>query len=134
MEDIGIRIFIIAVILTSVVLIKLVSRINKGHLTPSKKVNRDVLPSWKPGKQSIVFFTHDSCHECEKLQKPALNFLKSPHTQIFTINASQDRALASYFQIFTVPTTIILDGYGESKFINHGYTSEKILSEQLKNL
>jgi len=134
MEDLGIRLFIVAFILTAIILIKLLFRLKKGNLTESKKVNRELLPSWQPGKQSIVFFTNDSCYECEKLQKPALNLLEKQDTQIFTINASIDRTLASYFKILTVPTTIVLDNHGVSQFINHGYTSEKILSAQLKEV
>jgi thioredoxin 1 len=97
-------------------------------------LNRYLLPSWQPGKQAIVYFTNDSCHECEKLQKPALNLLEATDTQIFTINASLDKTLASYYKILTVPTTIILDNYGEAQFMNHGYTNEKILSAQLEQV
>jgi thiol-disulfide isomerase/thioredoxin len=134
MEDISIRLFIIAFILTSVIFVKIMSKINKRNLTKSKKLNRDLLPSWQPGKQAIVYFTNDSCHECEKLQKPALNLLEATDTQIFTINASLDKTLASYYKILTVPTTIILDNYGEAQFMNHGYTNEKILSAQLEQV
>ena len=86
---------------------------------------------WKPGKESIMFFTNDTCVECEKLQKPAINQLKTKNTQIFTINASEDMTLVNYYRILTVPTTIILDDQGVPQFINQGYTNEKILSEQL---
>jgi len=131
MEDLSIRLFVVALILTVIIFIKLVSRITKHNLLKSKKVNRNLLPSWQPGKQSIVYFTNDSCHECEKLQKPALNFIQAKNTQLFTINASIDSALANYYKILTVPTTIVLNNQGVSQFINHGYTTEKILTEQL---
>ena len=134
MEDISIRLFVIIFILTSVIFVKIISKINKRNLTKSKKLNRDLLPSWQPGKQAIVYFTNDSCHECEKLQKPALNLLEATDTQIFTINASLDKTLASYYKILTVPTTIILDNYGEAQFMNHGYTNDKILSSQLEQI
>ena len=62
MEDISIRLFVVVFILTSVIFVKIVSRINKRNLTKSKKLNRDLLPSWQPGKQAIVYFTNDSCH------------------------------------------------------------------------
>ena len=134
MGDIVIRLFVVLFILTAIIFIKLLSKKNIKDLSKLKRVNRDLLPSWQPGKQSIVFFTNHSCYECEKLQKPALNLLEKQDTQIFTINASLDQTLANYFKILTVPTTIVLDNHGVSQFINHGYTSEKILSAQLKKL
>lgn len=134
MGDIVIRLFVVLFILTAIIFIKLLSKKNIKDLSKLKRVNRDLLPSWQPGKQSIVFFTNYSCYECEKLQKPALNLLEKQDTQIFTINASLDQTLANYFKILTVPTTIVLDNHGVSQFINHGYTSEKILSAQLKKL
>ena len=132
MEDFSIRLFIVVFILTAVIFVKIASGVNKRNLTKSKKLDRDLLPSWKPGRHAIVYFTTDSCYECEKLQKPAINLLEAKDTQIFTINASLDRALTSYYQILTVPTTIILDRYGQTQFMNYGYTSEKVLSAQLE--
>lgn len=131
MENLSIRLIIVAIILATIICLKFISIRNKSKLADKQKVNRDLLPMWQPGKESIMFFTNDTCVECEKLQKPAINRLKTKNTQIFTINASEDMTLVNYYRILTVPTTIILDNQGVPQFINQGYTNEKILSEQL---
>ena len=112
----------------------MISTLNKQKISGSQKVNSDLIPFWQPGKESIMFFTNDNCHECEYLQKPALKQLQTKNTQIFTINAADDLRLANYFRILTVPTTIILDNQGVPQFINQGYTNENILSEQLSQI
>jgi thioredoxin 1 len=134
MEDLSVRIIIVTAILATIILLKLISMQNERNFAEKQKVNRDLLPLWQPGKESIMFFTNNTCMECEKLQKPAINELKDKDTQIFTINAAEDTKLADYFRILTVPTTIILDNQGTPQFINQGYTSEKILSEQLDRI
>ncbi len=134
MEDISIRLLVVVLIFATIIFIKFISRISERKWTKSKKVNRDLLPLWQPGSQSIMFFTNDSCFECDKLQKPALKLLQTKNTQIFTINASLETALANYYRILTVPTTIILNNQGLPQFINHGYTNEKILSAQLDQI
>jgi hypothetical protein len=131
MEDFGIRLMIVGILLSVIIFLKLISVRNKQKSANRQQLNRDLLPMWQPGKESIMFFTNDSCMECEKLQKPAINRLKRRSTQIFTINAAEDLTLANYYRILTVPTTIILDNQGVPQFINQGYTNEKILSEQL---
>ena len=54
------------------------------------------MPFWKPGRESVMFFTSNSCVECEKLQKPALNELKTKSTQIYTIDAVENTKLVNY--------------------------------------
>jgi thiol-disulfide isomerase/thioredoxin len=134
MEEFTIRLAVIAIIIVTIIVIKLRSTLNKQKISETRKVNSDLIPFWQPGKESIMFFTNDNCHECEYLQKPALEQLQTKNTQIFTINVAEDLRLANYFRILTVPTTIILDNRGVPQFINQGYTNENILSEQLNQV
>lgn len=131
MEDIISRFTILAIIFSVFFMIKLVIDRKNRNISKNHKIDREMFPLWKPGKESIMFFTNDSCVECEKLQKPAINELKSKNTQVYTIDAAEHTKLADYFRILTVPTTIILDNQGIPQFINQGYTNERILSEQL---
>ena len=131
MEDLSIRLLVVGLIITAIFVLKIISMGNNRKISGLQKVDQKLMPFWQPGKEAIMFFTNNSCVECEKLQKPAINELKTKNTQIFTIDAAEDTKLADHFRILTVPTTIILDNQGVPQFINQGYTSEKILAEQL---
>ena len=131
MDDFISRLTIIAIVFSAFLLLKLLISRKNRNVSKNHKLDREMFPLWQPGKESIMFFTNDTCMECEKLQKPALKQLKTADTQIFTINASEDIKLANYFRILTVPTTIILDDQGVPQFINQGFTNEEILLEQL---
>jgi len=131
MEEFNIRLTIVVIIFITIIVLKIISKVNQRKISGRQKVNREILPFWKPGKESIIFFTNDTCMECEKLQKPALKQLQTKDAQIYTINASENSTLAKYYRIMTVPTTIILDNQGVPQFLNQGFTNEKILAEQL---
>jgi thioredoxin 1 len=134
MEDLSIRFLIVGIIITSIVVLKAISLRRNREVSGTKKVNQKLLPFWQPGKEAIMFFTSNSCVECEKLQKPAINELKTKSTQIYTIDAAENTKLVDYFRILTVPTTIILDNKGIPQFINQGYANEKKLMEQLSRI
>jgi len=98
------------------------------------KTNQDLLPSWRPGKYSILFFKSDFCTQCLNLQKPVLNNIQTKNISIYTIDAPSAETLTKKFRIRSVPTTIVVNNQGQAKYINRGFVNEKILLEQLQQV
>lgn len=127
MSEFFARLLILLLIFGSLTLVILASR------KVNKKVNlkRDLLPTWKPGRSSILFFTSDSCIDCNTLKKTTLASIQVKNIPVHEINALSAVELSQYFRVLSVPTTIILDHNGGIKYVNHGFVDEKTLSAQL---
>ena len=50
------------------------------------------------------------------------------------IDAERESDLAARYGIFTLPTTLITDGYGQVKHINYGLAASATLARQLENV
>jgi thioredoxin-like negative regulator of GroEL len=83
---------------------------------------------------TIVYFWTDKCVQCNSLQKPALERLqnKKGNFNLVSVNAVNERDLASLFKIRTVPSTVIFGDDGKSRFINNGFRDENKLEKQIE--
>jgi len=93
---------------------------------PDKYSSSNSLPT-------VLYFWTEQCVQCNTSQKPALKSLKDKHGKfnLISINALNEFELASEFKIKTVPSTVIFNAYGKSRFINSGYLNADELEKQI---
>ena len=77
----------------------------------------------------ILYFTGDGCTACKTHQEPALAKLGS--VRVDRIDAVADRVLADRFQVYTLPTTVVMSPSGKPLHVNYGYAPAPKLEKQL---
>jgi thioredoxin-like negative regulator of GroEL len=77
----------------------------------------------------ILYFTGDSCSVCRTHQEPAL--AKLAGVRIDKVDAIAERELADRFQVYTLPTTVVMSAEGRSLHVNYGYAPANKLQRQL---
>lgn len=102
----------------------LTSRFRRGDLAAALVVR---------GHPAILAFTSPDCAACRAAQRPALEELTSltaGRVATREIDILEAPDVAQAFGIFTVPTTVLLDGRGAVVAVNIGFASaEKLLSQ-----
>lgn len=84
---------------------------------------------------NLLYFTGQYCAQCRLQQTPILTQLANQLSiPVHTIDAGEDEALAKFYGIMTVPTTIVLDDRWKPKAINHGLATLTQLRQQLNEL
>ena len=89
-----------------------------------------------PSKPALLYFSSDHCAPCGT-QAQYLDILKDQYggrLSIRRINTDHDPEIAASYGVFTVPTTLIVDEYGEIKHINYGLTGTSRLARQLEKV
>ena len=82
----------------------------------------------------ILAFSSDDCHQCHRLQTPALSQVQNElgeTVSITEVDAPSSPELTERYQVLTVPTTVVLDGDGKAQAVNYGFTNAKRLLEQI---
>ena len=77
----------------------------------------------------ILYFTGDGCTVCRTHQEPALAKLES--VRVDRVDAVADRQLADRFQVYTLPTTVVMSSSGRALHVNYGYAPAPKLARQL---
>jgi hypothetical protein len=77
----------------------------------------------------ILYFTGEGCTVCRTHQEPALARLGT--VRIDKIDAVSDRQLADRFQVYTLPTTVVMSADGKALNVNYGYAPAPKLERQL---
>jgi thiol-disulfide isomerase/thioredoxin len=77
----------------------------------------------------IIYFTGDGCTVCRTHQEPALQRLGD--VRIDKVDAVSDRTLADRFQVYTLPTTVVMSAEGKALHVNYGYAPAPKLQQQL---
>jgi hypothetical protein len=77
----------------------------------------------------ILYFTGEGCTVCRTHQEPAL--AKLGPVRVDKIDALAERELAERFQVYTLPTTVVMSADGGALHINYGYTPAGKLDRQL---
>ena len=77
----------------------------------------------------ILYFTGENCSLCRTHQEPAL--AKLGGVRIDKVDAIAERELADRFQVYTLPTTVVMSGEGRSLHVNYGYAPATKLERQL---
>jgi len=77
----------------------------------------------------ILYFTGDGCTVCRTHQEPAL--AKLGPVRVDRVDAVADRELADRFQVYTLPTTVVMTPAGKPLHVNYGYAPAPKLERQL---
>jgi hypothetical protein len=77
----------------------------------------------------ILYFTGEGCTVCRTHQEPAL--AKLGPVRIDKVDAIADRTLADRFQVYTLPTTVVMSAEGRALHVNYGYATAPKLERQL---
>jgi thioredoxin-like negative regulator of GroEL len=77
----------------------------------------------------ILYFTGDGCTVCKTHQEPALAKLGS--VRVDRVDAIAERQLADRFQVYTLPTTVVMSAAGKPLHVNYGYAPAPKLVRQL---
>jgi thiol-disulfide isomerase/thioredoxin len=77
----------------------------------------------------ILYFTGENCSVCRTHQEPAL--AKLAGVRIDKVDAIAERELADRFQVYMLPTTVVMSGEGKSLNVNYGYAPATKLERQL---
>jgi thiol-disulfide isomerase/thioredoxin len=77
----------------------------------------------------ILYFTGEGCTVCRTHQEPALAKLGA--VRIDKVDAIADRTLADRFNVYTLPTTVVMTPEGRALHVNYGYATAPKLERQL---
>jgi hypothetical protein len=77
----------------------------------------------------ILYFTGEGCTVCRTHQEPALAKLGA--VRIDKVDAVADRTLADRFNVYTLPTTVVMSPEGRALHVNYGYATTPKLERQL---
>jgi hypothetical protein len=77
----------------------------------------------------ILYFTGEGCTVCRTHQEPALAKLGA--VRIDKVDAIADRTLADRFNVYTLPTTVVMSPEGRALHVNYGYATAPKLERQL---
>ncbi len=77
----------------------------------------------------ILYFTGENCTVCRTHQEPAL--AKLGPVRVDKVDAVAERELADRFQVYTLPTTVVMSAEGRALHVNYGYAPANKLDRQL---
>lgn len=84
----------------------------------------------------LLYFRSDACAPCVSqahyLQQVNQRFAGRVH--IRTVDVEEDMETAASYQVFTLPTTLILSPAGQVQQINYGLTDAGKLAQQLEKV
>jgi thioredoxin 1 len=90
-----------------------------------------------PGVPAILYFTTPTCVPCKTVQRPALARLQEQlgdSIQVIEVDAAAQPDLANCWGVLSVPTTLIIDGRGRPRRVNHGVSSADKLQQQIEGV
>lgn len=86
-----------------------------------------------PGQPAVLYFTTATCAQCRLQQAPALAQVQARRqdVKLVKLDAADQRELADFYHVMTVPTTVVLDRQGRPVAVNHGLATPDRLLAQL---
>lgn len=87
-----------------------------------------------PGQPALLYFTTATCAQCRLQQTPALAQVQARrhNLNLVKLDAVDQRELADFYHVMTVPTTVVLDRTGRPVAVNHGLALPDRLLAQLE--
>jgi thioredoxin 1 len=86
-------------------------------------------------RPAVLYFTTPDCAQCRLQQAPILSQLAAKvDIAIHKLDAVEQEALARFYGIMTVPTTVVLDPQLRPVAVNHGVTPLPKLLAQVSEL
>ncbi|HEY4691040.1 MAG TPA: thioredoxin domain-containing protein [Anaerolineae bacterium] len=87
------------------------------------------------GRPSLLVFTSPTCAPCKLQQMPIVNRLMDEwgdRISLRVIDVTEQPDMATRFGVWSLPTTIVLDGSGHVEAINQGIAGAVKLREQFE--
>ncbi len=127
------RIFILGILFILVLIFQ--KRFKSGRTDKLIRLPEDISVS-DSSLPTVLYFWTDNCVQCKTSQKPALNNLLNSRGDfnLIDVNAIKEKDLTSFFNIKTVPSTVVFSNDGKSKFVNNGFADEAELTKQLEEV
>ena len=82
----------------------------------------------------ILAFGSADCHQCKRLQAPALERLLEARPEdvtIMEIDATTEHDLVQTYHVLTIPCTVVLDTNGNAHAVNYGFANTSRLLTQV---
>lgn len=94
----------------------------------------EVLQMMDGARPAVLYFTTPECAQCRLQQAPILSQLAARvDVAIHKLDAVEQEALARFYGIMTVPTTVVLDSHRRPVAVNHGVAPLTKLLDQLQS-
>lgn len=85
------------------------------------------------GSPAVLYFTTESCVQCKFQQTPVLErFAADTGIAVHKLDAVEQQHLAEFYNVLTVPTTVILDRQRRPVAINYGLAPLQKLRQQIE--
>ena len=96
---------------------------------------RRMQPAAAVGRPTLLYFRSDSCAVCPT-QGRYVDQLAAQWDEltIERIDAERDPDTAARYRVFSLPTTVLIDGRGQVQHVNYGLTDAHKLGRQLASL
>ncbi len=96
---------------------------------------RRMQPAAAAGRPTLLYFRSDSCAVCPT-QGRYVDQLAAQWAEltIERIDAERDPDTAARYRVFSLPTTVLIDGRGQVQHVNYGLTDAHKLGRQLASL
>lgn len=88
----------------------------------------------QPSSIRILAFSSEDCHQCHRLQTPALRRVieaRGERVYVEEIDAPSSPELTQRYKVLTLPTTVVLDAAGYVHAVNYGFANTQRLLEQV---
>jgi thioredoxin 1 len=85
----------------------------------------------------ILSFSSPDCHQCKRLQTPALERVLEARREgvtVIKVDAATEHDLVQTYRVLTVPSTVILDTEGRAHAINYGFANTDCLLTQIDEI
>lgn len=88
------------------------------------------------GLPALLFFQSESCAACPAQGRIIDQLAAQWHDRLRVerIDAERDPETAARYSVFTLPTTVVVDGEGRPRQVNYGLTDANKLGRQLENI
>lgn len=85
------------------------------------------------GAPAVLYFTTESCVQCKWQQTPVLErFAADTGIVVHKLDALDQQDLAEFYNVLTVPTTVVLDRQRRPVAINYGLAPLQKLRQQIE--
>jgi thiol-disulfide isomerase/thioredoxin len=85
------------------------------------------------GSPAVLYFTAEGCVQCKMQQTPVLErFTADTGIAVHKLDAVVQQDLAEFYNVMTVPTTVVLDRQRRPVAINYGLASLPKLCQQVE--
>ena len=124
------RTFVLGIVLILITILQ--RKFRTGKITDTLQLP-DNITLENTSLPTVLYFWTDQCVRCKTSQRPVLNNLKKEKNNfnLVDVNAIGQKEITFFFNIRTVPSTIIFSNDGKSRFVNNGYANRDELARQI---